>query len=109
MATLRAQLEMGRSWRIGVDAAETTDLVTKGLFEWSRNPIFTGMVAVACGTVLAVPGPATAAGAALLLAGVEAQVRLVEEPYLLRTHGERYRDFATRTGRFLPGLGRLST
>lgn len=109
VATLRAQVDMGRSWRIGVDAAETTDLVTEGLFQWSRNPIFTGMAAVACGTVLAVPGVATAAGAALLLAGVEAQVRLVEEPYLLRTHGEGYRDYATRTGRFLPGLGRLST
>lgn len=39
--------------------------------------------------------------------GLALQVRLVEEPYLLRTHGEVYRDWAARTGRFLPGVGRL--
>lgn len=37
------------------------------------------------------------------------QVRLVEEPYLLRAHGHDHRAYAARTGRFLPGVGRLST
>lgn len=105
-ATLRAQVEMGRSWRIGVDADERTELVTGGTFAWSRNPIFACMVAVASGTALAVPGPGTVLGTGLLCAGVEAQVRLVEEPYLSRVHGERYRDYAGRTGRFVPWLGR---
>jgi protein-S-isoprenylcysteine O-methyltransferase Ste14 len=40
-----------------------------------------------------------------LLIAVELQVRFVEEPYLLRTHGQRYRDYASRVGRFVPGLG----
>jgi protein-S-isoprenylcysteine O-methyltransferase Ste14 len=43
-----------------------------------------------------------------LLAALEIQVRGVEEPYLLRTHGEAYRRYAAATGRFLPGIGRLS-
>jgi len=34
-------------------------------------------------------------------------VRAVEEPYLLDTHGDAYRGYATRVGRFLPGVGRL--
>jgi protein-S-isoprenylcysteine O-methyltransferase Ste14 len=106
-ATLRAQVEMGRSWRIGVDAGEKTELVTEGMFAWSRNPIFASMVAVASGTALAVPGPGPVLGAGMLLAGVEAQVRLVEEPYLLRVHGERYRRYAGRTGRFVPLVGSL--
>jgi protein-S-isoprenylcysteine O-methyltransferase Ste14 len=47
------------------------------------------------------------AGLVLLLASVEIQARLVEEPHLLRVHGEPYAAYARRTGRFLPGLGRL--
>lgn len=40
------------------------------------------------------------------LVGLELQVRFVEEPYLLRTHAT-YASYASRVGRFLPGLGRL--
>jgi len=39
---------------------------------------------------------------------VKIQVRLVEEPYLLRTHGPAYARYAQRVGRFLPGLGTLA-
>jgi protein-S-isoprenylcysteine O-methyltransferase Ste14 len=47
--------------------------------------------------------------AALLLAvvAIEMQVRVVEEPYLRRTHGDAYTAYAARGGRFLPGIGRL--
>ena len=44
----------------------------------------------------------------LLIVGLEIQVRLVEEPHLLRSHGESYRRYAERVGRFLPGVGRLT-
>ena len=42
-ATLAGQTGMGASWRIGVDEAERTDLVTTGVFAHVRNPIFTAM------------------------------------------------------------------
>ena len=32
------------------------------------------------------------------------QVRFVEEPYLERVHGDDYRRYTERTGRFIPGL-----
>ena len=35
-------------------------------------------------------------------------MRFVEEPYLRRAHGEAYRAYAARVGRFLPRIGRLS-
>ena len=38
---------------------------------------------------------------------MEIQVRLVEEPYLQQVHGEDYARYASRTGRFVPGIGRL--
>ena len=54
-ATLAAQTGMGASWRIGVDSADRTELVTGGVFAHVRNPIFTGMAAAQAGVVLMVP------------------------------------------------------
>lgn len=107
--TLAAQIEMGSSWRVGVDPAEATELVTTGLFRWVRNPIFAAMLTVVAGVLLTVPGIIAAFALAASLAGIEIQVRTVEEPYLLRVHGERYRSYARRVGRFVPGLGRLGS
>ncbi len=106
--TVRAQRDMGRSWRIGVDDAERTELVTDGVFRLSRNPIFASMGAFAAGSALAAPGVLTGIGAGALLAGVEVQVRRVEEPYLDTTHGDAYRSYCALVGRFLPGIGRIS-
>lgn len=105
--TVVAQVQMGASWRIGVEAGERTDLVTGGLFAWVRNPIFTGMVLFAAGVALLVPNVPTVAGAVLAALTIQAQVRLVEEPNLVVVHGEAYRRWAGRTGRFVPVLGRL--
>jgi protein-S-isoprenylcysteine O-methyltransferase Ste14 len=101
-----AQVQMGASWRIGVDPQETTELVAAGLYRWIRNPIYTGMVAFAVGQALMVRTPVTWLAAAAMLVGVEVQVRGVEEPYLDRTHGEAFRRLRASSGRFVPLLGR---
>ena len=106
-ATLWAQLAMGTSWRIGVDPDERTALVTDGPFALVRNPIFSAMIPTALGLTLLVPSVVAIAGLAGLVVALELQVRVVEEPYLLRTHGETYAGYARRVGRFVPGLGRL--
>jgi protein-S-isoprenylcysteine O-methyltransferase Ste14 len=54
------------------------------------------------------PTPLALAAPVILALAVAAQVRLVEEPYLLATHGARYREYARTTGRFVPWLGRLA-
>jgi protein-S-isoprenylcysteine O-methyltransferase Ste14 len=100
------QQAMGRSWRIGVDPAERTGLVTAGPFELARNPIFTGMILTWIGFALMVPSVIALASVAILVASLELQTRVVEEPYLLRTQGERYSAYSRRVGRFLPGIGR---
>lgn len=106
-ATFYAQVAMGTSWRIGVDQDERTDLVTSGPFALVRNPIFSAMLPTALGFVLLVPSWVAFVGLAGLVTALELQVRVVEEPYLLRAHGEPYRRYAAQTGRFLPGVGRL--
>jgi len=65
------------------------------------------MILTAAGLALLVPNATGLAALLVLVAGIELQVRLVEEPYLLRSHGAAYADWASRTGRFLPGVGRL--
>jgi protein-S-isoprenylcysteine O-methyltransferase Ste14 len=105
--TLWAQLVMGASWRIGVDPSARTKLVTQGPFAFVRNPIFSCMLVLALGLALLVPNLVSVLSALALLVGLEIQVRLVEEPYLRRVHGDAYLAYAQATGRFFPGLGRL--
>jgi len=105
--TVYAQVDMGDSWRIGVDADDTTTLVRSGLFGVVRNPIFTAMLVFAAGMVLVTPNIVAVIGFALLVASIEVQVRVVEEPYLSTLHGESYREYAASVGRFVPGVGRL--
>jgi protein-S-isoprenylcysteine O-methyltransferase Ste14 len=106
LGTYRAQVDMGASWRIGVDPAERTSLVTTGLFQWVRNPMFAAACLVAIAGAAAVTTPSTVAGAAMVTLGAELQTRLVEEPYLDAAHGDSYREYASRTGRFVPGVGK---
>jgi len=106
-ATFYAQVAMGASWRIGVDPGERTELVTGGPFALVRNPIFAAMLPTALGLTLLVPSWVAIVGLVGLAIALELQVRVVEEPYLLRAHGETYAGYATRVGRFLPGVGRI--
>ena len=100
-----AQDRMGDAWRIGVNPDERTDLVTTGLFTLARNPIFTAMIAAQAGSVIVAPNPVGVLALIALVVAVQLQVRVVEEPYLRRTH-DGYADYAARVGRFVPGLGR---
>lgn len=106
-ATFYAQVAMGNSWRIGVDHEERTELVTSGPFGLVRNPIFSAMLPTALGLVLLVPSWVGVIGLVGLAVALELQVRMVEEPYLLRAQGQRYADYAARVGRFMPGVGRI--
>jgi protein-S-isoprenylcysteine O-methyltransferase Ste14 len=105
--TVWAQLDMGDSWRVGVDESETTALVHTGLFGRVRNPIYTAMLTFDLGIALLTPNFVTLAGAVLAVAALELQVRRVEEPYLRSKHGEAYRGYTASVGRFIPGVGLL--
>ena len=108
LAVFGAQLGMGESWRIGVSDEERTDLVTAGWFAFCRNPIYSSMILGWTGLALISPTWLAFAAALVITSGLELQVRFVEEPYLRRTHGEEFRAYASRVGRFLPGIGRVS-
>jgi protein-S-isoprenylcysteine O-methyltransferase Ste14 len=90
-ATIYARVDMGDSWRIGVDSSETTTLVRSGVFGLVRNPIFTAMFIFGLGIALVTPNIIAIVGFLLLVVTIEVQVRVVEEPYLSTTHGDAYR------------------
>jgi protein-S-isoprenylcysteine O-methyltransferase Ste14 len=89
---IAAQVGMGASWRIGLDR-ERTGPVTTGLFAWSRNPTFLGMMAVVLGAFLVAPTVVTGIVLAAAWVGFSIQIRM-EEEHLGRMHGpvyDRYR------------------
>lgn len=81
-------------------------MVTDGLFRVVRNPIFTGTAITMGGLALIVPNGFAVAMVVGQLIILQIQVKLVEKPYLRRVHGEVYRRYAQRTGRFVLGIGR---
>jgi protein-S-isoprenylcysteine O-methyltransferase Ste14 len=100
-----AQMDLGASWRIGIDEGARPGLVCTGLYRFCRNPIFLFMLVALAGFALLVP---TFLSFVLLIGGFIGlrQHALEEERYLERTYGAPYRDYARRVGRFLPWMGR---
>jgi protein-S-isoprenylcysteine O-methyltransferase Ste14 len=105
--TVWAQRDMGDSWRVGVDASETTALVHTGVFGQVRNPIYSAMLAFDLGIAVLAPNSVTIAGLILAVVALELQVRRVEEPYLLGKHSAAYRGYTASVGRFIPGVGTI--
>jgi len=104
---LMAQHEMGAAWRTGVVAVADDPLVTSGPFALVRHPVYTATLVASLAVALIVPTALAVLALAACVAGLELQTRAVEEPHLLSRHGEAYRAYARRTGRFAPLLGRL--
>jgi protein-S-isoprenylcysteine O-methyltransferase Ste14 len=101
LLTILSQFEMGRSWRLGVREGDRSDLVIDGLYSFSRNPIYVGLMTTMVGIFLVVPNAVTFA---LVVAGwltVSAQIRL-EEEFLVGLHGAEYEAYKARTRRWLP-------
>lgn len=100
LLVIAAQRQMGDAWRVGVRTGDAPIFVTTGLFRFSRNPIFVGMIAMALGAALAA---ATWWGwtAALVFAlACHIQVR-IEEAHLARAFGADYDRFRRMVPRWL--------
>lgn len=100
--TMVSQYQMGKSWRIGVDETEKTELVTHGMFSVSRNPIYFGMLIVGLGFMVLVPHAFMVICFILAFIGIDLQVRQIEEPHLVRVFGDEYVEYTNRTNRYIP-------
>ena len=95
-----AQSQMANSWRIGIDEKNKTELVTRGLFSISRNPIFLGVMIANMGLFFIIPNAFTLLIVSLSTVSINTQIRL-EEEFLKNSHGEKYRDYFIRVRRWL--------
>ena len=98
--TVVAQIQMGNSWRIGIDEEKRTGLVQTGVFGISRNPIFLGMIITLIGFFLTIPNAVTLLVMFLGFVLMQIQVRL-EEEFLTKIHGLLYEGFRGRVRRWL--------
>jgi protein-S-isoprenylcysteine O-methyltransferase Ste14 len=93
-------LQFGSSFRIGIDTERPDKLVTTGVFNHSRNPIYVAFAAVLTGEFLILPHWLLLlyllAGAALFHRQV-----LREELYLASHYGSEYATYRKRVRRYL--------
>ena len=104
MVAFAAQMSMGTSWRVGVVSGQTGNLVSGGLYQFSRNPTFVGQFALLAGVALAVPAVPTILAAILFLWSATTQVRS-EEAALRQSLGPDYDRYAASVLRWI-GLRR---
>lgn len=100
--TVVSQMDMGDSWRIGVDQKEITDLKTKGIYEKTRNPIYFGIFVFWLGLVITFPNVLLWLCALVCWLCIELIVRKIEEPYLQKIHGKKYENYINNTNRYIP-------
>lgn len=95
-----AQWHMKDSWRIGFDESERTELVVDGLFKYSRNPIFLGMLISGIGLFFFLPSAITCVTVMMSWISISIQIRL-EEAYLYTKHGVKYQQYQKKVRRWL--------
>jgi len=94
-----SQSQMSSSWRIGIDENNKTELVTKGVFSISRNPIFLGIMITNIGLFLVIPNAFTLLIISLSTISVNTQIRL-EEEFLKREFGNEYKEYTKKVRRW---------
>jgi protein-S-isoprenylcysteine O-methyltransferase Ste14 len=102
-----AQLNLGASWRVGINENEAPGLVKSGLYRFCRHPIYLGLLTALAGYAALLPTLLSLVLLAAAYVGARAQAA-AEEAYLRRTYGEAFDAYARRVGRFLPAIGKVS-
>ncbi|MGC8561183.1 MAG: methyltransferase family protein [Phycisphaerae bacterium] len=100
-ATFVCWRKMGRSWRIGIDPNEKTQLIITGPYKWVRHPIYALSILLMICSVAAIPSLLMAIIAIIHITMLQLEARR-EERYLTGVHGMDYRSYMESVGRFIP-------
>ena len=90
----------GRGTPAPIDAPKR--LVVRGLYRWTRNPMYVGVLCVIFGWAALYGAPRIAAYGAAVWLLFHLFVRLYEEPTLRGTFPGEYEEYCGRVGRWLP-------
>jgi protein-S-isoprenylcysteine O-methyltransferase Ste14 len=82
-------------------------LVTSGLYQLTRNPMYVGVVAMIVGQAAWFRSAAVLIYAVVIAIAFHARVVLVEEPRLAQLFGAAYADYRAYVPRWLPHLRRV--
>jgi protein-S-isoprenylcysteine O-methyltransferase Ste14 len=96
----------GRGTPLPLDAPQK--LVIRGLYRFSRNPMYVGVLTVVVGWALLFRDGALLAYAVFVFFLFHGFVVLYEERALRRSFGADYEAYCARVGRWLPRLGRAT-
>jgi protein-S-isoprenylcysteine O-methyltransferase Ste14 len=97
---LLALISFGKAWRIGIDETNSNELITSGIFKYSRNPIFLFMDLYFTGIMLIYPNMVFMILALGMIVGIHLQI-LREEAFLLKKFGGNYTGYKNKTGRYI--------
>lgn len=91
---------MKDSWRAGIPDKDKTELVTGGIYKFSRNPAFLGFDFMYIGVLLMYFNPLTAVFSLFAMVMLHLQI-LQEEKYLTATFKEAYTEYKKHVFRYL--------
>ena len=91
---------MKDSWRAGIPDKDKTELVTNGIYKFSRNPAFLGFDFMYAGVLLMYFNPLTAVFSLFAAITLHLQI-LQEEKYLISVFGSSYTAYKSRVFRYL--------
>ncbi len=94
-------LTMRDSWRAGIPKDKKTDLVTSGIYAYSRNPAFIGFDFVYIGVILMFFNWVLFAITLLAVAMLHLQIVNVEEDFLITTFGDDYLAYRKKVCRYI--------
>lgn len=94
-------LTMQDSWRAGVSNTDQTELVTKGIYQISRNPAFLGFDLMYIGMALMFFNGLLLIVSVWAMVMFHLQIRFVEEVFLLETFGEAYLNYKNKVCRYI--------
>ena len=97
---LLSVLCMKDSWRAGIPDKDKTELVTTGIYRYSRNPAFLGFDFMYIGVLLMYCNLLTAAFSLFAIITLHLQI-LQEEQYLTGTFGITYQKYTEQVHRYL--------
>lgn len=95
--------QMGKSWRIGIDPREKTQLIVAGPYKYVLHPIYSLSIILGISTFLTLPTPAMLLIVTVHILMLNLEARR-EEKYLIQIHGQVYEDYQKNRGRFIPRL-----
>ncbi|WP_417464447.1 methyltransferase family protein [Kordiimonas sp.] len=97
-----SQMGMGKAWRIGVprEVEASQSLVTTGLYRFSRNPIYVGIMLFVIGSAIVIPGPVTILSTIITFVFMNKVIE-AEEAFLKDAFGAEFDAYCKQTRRWL--------